>query len=234
MNHSQFSANRNVWNHGTLSLLYNFISRWFPQALASIEASDRVKQFEMNQGTANSVPIGINWLVLEASNLLAIFLIIWRLPRHWQFQINNIAQTYFQSILELSVTRCPLATTWRCQMREAPSNQQLQLLELPSASSTPPPCYREGARGDWAFSPSHLWITWVWGQGFKSIKKKQLCLQILNHNEPSLHSWCTVDALMICWCTYAHLNLNTASLTQFIVPLDCILTNPLQSKPDFF
>ena len=67
-----------------------------------------------------------------------------------------------------------------------------------------------------------------------SINKKQSCLQILNHNEPSLHSWCTVDALMICWCTYAHLNVNTASLTQFIVPLDCILTNPLQSTPDFF
>ena len=45
--------------------------------------------------------------------------------------------------LELSMTRCPLATAWRCQMREAPWNQQLQLLGLPSASSTPPPCHQE-------------------------------------------------------------------------------------------
>ena len=66
--------------------------------------------------------------------------------------------------LELSMTRCPLATAWRCQIREAPWNQQLQLLGLPSASSTPPPFTkrgnRVGARGDWCGIPWPLGGLW--------------------------------------------------------------------------
>ena len=66
----------------------------------------------------------------------------------WFSDVSRVIDNSKWISLELSMTRCPLATTWRCQMWKAPSNQQAQLLGLPQPAQPPHPFPGRGRVGN--------------------------------------------------------------------------------------